>query len=183
MIPRRGWGLATALAAFFCCGTGLEVSAQQQERKLLERIQRPDMTLGSPLQNKPFSSAGRFGSKDASFASKSFSTGSALLGRDTLSTRSFFGIRNPWFGRREFATKPFTTEKSGSFSSRNFSVRSFAAEPYRPAGRGSEWSGKSLPVKAHVPAPAAPGAVQQLSERISKDLTIDEVRELLNKPR
>lgn len=183
MIPQRGCILGMLLAALLCCGTGLEVSAQQQERKLLERIQRPDMTLGNPLQNKLFASEGRFGMKNAAFASKNFETGSANLGREALATRSFFGIRNPWLGRREFATQSFTTEKSGFLSKRPFSVRSFAARPYISAGRGSEWGGKSVPVKAHTPAPAAPGAVQKLSERISKDLTIDEVRELLNKPR
>jgi len=40
-----------------------------------------------------------------------------------------------------------------------------------------------VPVRQYIPQPSAQGAVNKITDKINNKMTIDEVRELLNKPR
>jgi hypothetical protein len=155
----------------------LPARAQEQERKLADRLLRPDMSLGNPAQDKKFIAAGGT-SVDKKFVAKSFSTG------DEAASKSFGGMKGFFariFGTKDFAhadaavnTKPnpeiakantpFTTKDSSLVRQSSDATRTSGTEEYadqRPfLGQGTR---------------------QKMLNQENKPLTIDEVRELLNK--
>ena len=54
---------------------------------------------------------------------------------------------------------------------------------YYAATKNAAFGSPVVPVSTYVPAPAAEGAVSRITDKITKKMTIDDIRELLNKPR
>jgi hypothetical protein len=158
--------------------------AQKQEQKLLERIQRPDMQLGNPLQSKSFSSVGGPGLKSAPFADKTHSTAQSGTLREFSGTRSFLGIRNPWFGQRAYDAKPASlASRVGLQTSKPYPLKGASAKPFSNAEKNANASKPAFASKPFLLDGEAQGAMRQISEKVKKEMTIDDVRELLNKPR
>ena len=155
----------------------LSAGAQEQERKLADRLLRPDMSLANPAQDKQFIAAGRT-SVDKEFVAKSFSTGDEAASKNFGGTKGFFarifGTKN--FARADAAANtkpnreiakantPFTTNDSSLVRQSSDATRTAGTEEYadqRPfLGQGTR---------------------QKMLNQENKPLTIDEVRELLNK--
>lgn len=176
--------LAPAFLAFLAFPSFL--GAQQQERKLLDRIQRPNMELANPMQGKSFHGGGGVEIKDAAIGRNAFAGTKSAAFKEFTGTRSFFGIKNPWFGNRVFESKSATLSKSGglgkldaAYPVRDAHTREFpSSEKQASLGNSS-----SIPSRPFLVRGEAQGALEQLSTKISKEMTIDDIRELLNKPR
>ena len=110
---------------------------------------------------------------DQKYAAKKFESG-----------RSFFGIKNPWFGEKVFNageaglwSKSLVANSDRKVSAGQTGTKSFASE------------GKAAPAEAPVETKvfiaqgSAQGSVSGVSDRIHKEMTVEEVRELLNKNR
>lgn len=176
---------ALASALFFLLPPVAFLNAQEQERGLMERIQRPDMQMGNPLQGKTYSNPGSLKIKDSS-PLKTFSTGTANAGaKEFAGTRSFFGLKNPWFGNKVYDAKSAALSPRGGSAnlSSAFPVRQAVVNEFSGAARKADLASAVVPVRPFLDKGAAQGALDQLSDRITKEMTIDEVRELLNKPR
>lgn len=162
----------------------LSAPAQQQEKKLLDRIQRPDMQLGSPLQSKSYEGTTDFKIKSAAASSKTYGVAGSANLKEFQGPRSFLGIKNPWFGQRTYDAKTASlTAKGGGDLSKSYSVNQAAVSPYSASTRSANPSKPELPLKPFLVQGEAQGAMQQISDKVKKEMTIDDVRELLNKPR
>jgi hypothetical protein len=171
--------LAPALAL---CVVTTVATAQQQEQSLEDRLLRPDTTAGNRMQDKAFAGP-------AAVRLKSFGTGSfggvKAAPLKTFSTKSFLGIKNPWFGKKVFGTgESQFAGRADRDASKRYGVKTMATKDFVQSQKSPE-SDKILPNRA-APRPylvqgAAQGAVNKFTENLQRELTIDEVRELLNK--
>jgi hypothetical protein len=152
------------------------VSAQEQERKLVDRILRPNMSLVNSAQNK------QFGVSEISVAKrarpKSYYTPDRSLGKSFAAGRAF--------PSRQFAARHFGAGDTAA----NISPRSHVTktDPVRVAAAAS---GSRIAPENGTSLPAAPfagnrpflgrGKSQEALSARDTPLTIEQVRELLNK--
>ncbi len=159
------------------CLTSLSLSAraQEQERKLADRLLRPDMSLANAAQDKKFTAVGGT-SVDKKFVAKSFSTGDERTMKSFGGTRSFF---SRVFGTRTFTRAEASAQSNARISYANAQFKTKESSLVRPASdstktaRVREYAGK----KPFL----GKGTRQKILSQEDKPLTIDEVRELLNK--
>ena len=175
--------LAPALLALLALPAFL--GAQEQERKLLDRIQRPNMELTNPMQGKSFNGGGGVEIKDATVGRQAFTGAKSPLLKEFAGTRSFFGIKNPWFGNRVFETKPASLSKSGGLGKLDaaYPVRDALTREFPSSEKQANLGTSTVPVRPFLVRGESQGALEQLSTKINKEMTIDDIRELLNKPR
>ncbi len=172
--------------------------AQEQEKGLLERIdskrrlaiesmngsgkKSPELT--SPLASKSYGAS--------TFVTKNFGTGSFRT-KDaqmkTYATKSFFGIKNPWFGKTTFETSASRAAgRSARESAQQFQTEAFAVNAYGKAGKQDALTAAAaLPANTQPRPYLGPGkpdpseGVDKFTQNLSRDLSIDDVRDLLNK--
>ena len=150
-------------------------TAQEQERKLVDRLLKPDTSLQNPVQAKQFVARGSTATKQA--PTKEFYV------RARPPEKGFFG--------RLFRTKDFNT-KSSHYHDMQASVATrtkipktdvaYSTAAYRDVETARE-SGKSAEVaEFNGTRPfLIQGKSQKALSQQDRPLTIDEVRELLNK--
>jgi hypothetical protein len=169
---RKLTGVWVFLFAALCSASG-----QDQERKLVDRLLKPDMTLQNEAQNKKFTGEG-----------------SASINK-RANVRTFYAYQKTrsknFSGTRDFATNQFYSQtyhsRRGSYdvSSRQTMTNSRAAYANQTARdvRDAPQSGKKVASRAY--AGTRPfldeGKSQKSLNQQNAPLTIDEVRELLNK--
>jgi hypothetical protein len=152
------------------------VHAQDQESKLVDRLLRPDITLGNSAQNKKFIA-------DGASINKKASVGTFYL-RKKSNSKSFAGTRD--FSAGQFNSQSFQgTRDAPGISSRQ------AIGNFRPAyatrtargPRDAPQSDKRIASRSY--AENRPflnqGKSQKSLNRQNAPLTIEQVRELLNK--
>ena len=172
--------------------------AQQQEQGLIDRIDakrqmalksmdgssKPNPALASPLANKAFGTSSSIGMK--TFDTSNFS---GVKGAEvkTFETRSFFGVKNPWFGNKIFDTYASrASSRSASDSGKQYQTDSYATRSYEKSGKKDLADANTeLPsgaqARPYLVKPKAEGGVSRFTQNLSKELTIDDVRDLLNK--
>jgi hypothetical protein len=168
--------------------------AQQQERKLIDRIMKPDQTLEYDVRQSSFSSSHTI-SPPTAHVEKTFSYDQHVLAKP-FDAKTFSGAKTAWFGNFHFATNeartkgkfeiPNATKKADTKtvpvsaareSSKTMDTHAFAAgsKSYFSRGRSQDRFDKEGP--AATASTARPlGYSGEL-----KPLTIDDIRELLNK--
>ena len=151
--------------------------AQEQESKLADRLLRPDMSLSNSAQNKKFNAVDGT-PVDKKFVAKSFYSG------DPAMAKSFSGGRS--FSSKNFRAKKLSWGDtaayfSGAGVSPSLSKR-FATKGSSAIRTASE-SGKAARVRDYPDKRPflAKGTRQKALSQQDKPLTIEEVRELLNK--
>ena len=153
--------------------------AQEQEQRLIDRVLKPNTALANPAQNKKFT-----GERTASFDKPA-------------QTRSFFSSKKPVlktssetdhaYSPRQFAARHFRAgDSSASISSRSQVTKNdtVIAMPAATAGtRVAPESNETTPVREY--ASNRPfldkGKSAKSLQAQNKPLTIEQVRELLNK--
>lgn len=149
--------------------------AQEQEQKLVDRLLKPNMELGNSAQNKKFYA-------DKTSVHKQATVG-AFYWQQKSNTKTFNGTRD--FSAQDFDSHPFYAGKNGSTFetqpaksaqrsatvSSNKSVRSFQGRD-KAAGTG-DYSGNRPYLEK--------GKSQKSLDRKNPPMTIEQVRELLNK--
>ena len=155
--------------------------AQKQEGGLLDRIDHPDRTLAYSPADKQFGTASAAGNRQATVHAFAFSHGATLRSGDGVFRTHGYG------GKDEFRTQDYSTRVSPASSQgfsqtdKTFGTKSVEGKEDRAAnktlitGRGEDTdSGK--PFLGH-------GKRQEYIDdlRRQKNLTIDQVREILNK--
>jgi hypothetical protein len=163
----------------------LSVQAQTQEKKLVDRILKPDMQLSSTLQGRSFEKGGSVDLKKAGGTKAGFSGVRDAQIKDYPFQRSFLGVKNPWFGGKVYDTQTASTWAKSTVANagREVPVKKAEAVGYYDATRQANFGSPVVPLQPFIPQGAAQGAVSQITDKINGKMTIDEVRELLNKPR
>jgi hypothetical protein len=161
--------------------------AQEQEKGMLARIEsaRPDSKMVNPMQTQAFSTAG--------FSTKAFGAseygGVKSAGIKTFETRSFFGLKNPWFGRKVFETSAENLGKREARESREkYKTDVYAVQEFAKAGKPDLVDAATVAPSAAQPRPyLIPGKTQsgvdKFTQNLQMELTIEDVRDLLNKGR
>ena len=178
-------GLRCFRVALLLVATAATGAAQVQERKLMDRVLKPDMELGNPLQAKSFSEGSSVALRKASESRDSYAGVRDAYIKDFAYTRSFLGIKNPWFGGKVYdtAAASLLTKSALVNADREVPVKKEEAAGYYDATKSVNYGSPVVPVREFIPSPAAQGSVSGISDKINDKMTIDEVRELLNKPR
>lgn len=152
------------------------VHAQDQESKLVDRLLRPDMTLRNTAQNKGFIA-------DGASINKKASVGTFYV-RKKSNSKSFAGTRD--FSTRQFNSQSFQgTRNAPGISSREAIGNSHPVYATRTARgpRDAPQSDKRIASRSY--AENRPfldqGKSQKSLNRQNAPLTIEQVRELLNK--
>jgi hypothetical protein len=166
-----------SLALFVSLLTALScLRAQDQERKLVDRLLRPDMTLQNSEQKKKFIA-------DGASINKKATVGTFYVGKKSNS-KTFSGGRE--FSAQQFNSRAFHGSRSTfETSSQQALGNSRLAYPAQSARglRNAPQSNKK--VASHTYAENGPfldqGKSQKSLNRQNAPLTIDQVRELLNK--
>lgn len=155
--------------------------AQEQEQNMLERIQNPTMEANR-MHNKTFQ--GGTGIQVREFQTGAF-TGNKSATTKEFTTRSFLGMRNPWFGEKVYDSRAASiANRSALEASNTFTTASFAVDANSSANRSADISAtltdSMKPREAAIPS-TAQGSVDQFTQNLDRDLSIDDVRKLLNK--
>ena len=168
----RGLVVCTVLAVLICGARG-----QDQERKLIDRLLKPDMALQNDAQNKKFA-----GDSSASM-NKRPSVGSFYIHQQP-SSKNFSGTRD--FAASRFYSQAYHGGSSAYETSlqQTMANSQFARANHTASGvRDAPQSGKKVASRAY--AENRPfldeGKSQKSLNQKNAPLTIDQVRELLNK--
>jgi hypothetical protein len=153
--------------------------AQKQERRLIDRLLKPDTGLANPAQNKKFSA------KRSNSFNKPARTATFYSARKPV-TKTFSEQRS--LTPREFAARHFRAGDSAAYlSSRSQPLKSdtMIVPPNATAGiRVAPESNTSTPVREYASSNRPfldKGKSQKSLHAQDKPLTIEQVRELLNK--
>lgn len=156
---------------------GHHAHAQQQERKLEERLTRPDMTLSNPAQNKAFNGGKSFTSTANSHAA----------------AKPFLFSR--WFRSKQFSTKSFTSEnytpgelkiplseaqtKESRQGEKVYQTKAAEVSEAREGDKPFAAGGYAGTRQFHGQGKSQKALDQKYANQ--EPMTIDQVRELLNK--
>jgi hypothetical protein len=166
--PFAVWALVTAA---LCC-----VRAQDQEKKLVDRLLKPDMTLQNDAQNKKFTGDG------SSSINKRASVGTFYV-HQKPSSKGFGGTKD--FSTTQFYSQTYRGGRSAYEVSSQQTFANSKATYASKTARVSDapQSGKKVASRAY--AGNRPfldeGKSQKSLSRKNDPLTIEQVRELLNK--
>jgi hypothetical protein len=152
------------------------VRAQDQESKLVDRLLRPDMTLQNTAQNKKFIADRTSINKQA--------TVSTFYVQKKSNSKNFSGTRE--FSAQEFSSQSFHgTRAASGISSRQPMENSQSAYATRTASdlRDAQQSNKTAASRSFAGNRQFldKGKSQKALSRKNPPLTIEQVRELLNK--
>jgi hypothetical protein len=170
--------ILTAALLFASLASGF---SQTQEAKLVDRIMKPNMAKSNPLGNKAFAGTTAVPLGSSSAVGQTFQGVKDATVKD-FSTRSFLGLKNPWFGSRVFSTKAEAQMSAYDVKQAGFN-KSVDTAGYHGATKDPNLGSPVVPLATYIPAPAAQGAVSRISDKVTEKMTIDDVRELLNKNR
>jgi len=163
--------ISVLLLAASCC-----LRAQDQERKLVDRLLRPDMTLQSSEQKKKFIA-------DGTSTNKKARVGTFYVEKKSKS-KTFLRTRE--LSTQQFNSRPFHGSRSAfENSSRQAVGNSRFAYPTQSARGPRDVPQSDKKVASRAYAENRPfldqGKSQKSLNRQNAPLTIDQVRELLNK--
>ena len=168
----RSFAVFIVLAILICCACG-----QDQERRLIDRLLKPDMALQNDAQNKKFTV------DDSASINKRVSVGLFYIQHQTAS-KNFFGTRD--FATSRFYSQAYHSGRGAyeASSQQTMANSQFAHANHTASGvRDAPQSGKKVASRAY--AGNRPfldeGESQKSLNQKNAPLTIDQVRELLNK--
>jgi hypothetical protein len=159
--------------------------AQQADKKLLDRVTaKPDMSLINPMNNKKFDGGGFYLGKKVAGSSR-FLYEQKLSVEKYRNVRSFLGLKNPWFGKMIYDSS------QASLWSKTLVGNAGRKVPVEPAHTDKFYQadkkavGRAEPVKtsAYPGRGTAQGSLDKISDKIDKNMTIEQIREILNKNR
>jgi len=174
--------MRAALVLLFCLTAVAVCPAQQQEKTLMERLDASQKNwnagMSSPLNGKKFEGNTDLKIKKSDIADTY--RGSKGFGAESYTTRSFFGLKNPWFGKKVMKTDAANLwSKSMVASDKKFAVDAASIREFPQAKKSMLGTNHIVEKKTFIPDPKAQGTLDQTKQQ----LTIDEVREILNKNR
>ncbi|MBV9007627.1 MAG: hypothetical protein JO354_00455 [Verrucomicrobia bacterium] len=152
------------------CLFALQAHAQDQDRKLVERLLEPDMKMQNSAQNKRFTAI-------SNVSASSASTHQFYVPEKKL-TRNFLGTRQ--FATSQFSSRPFQTK--AAYMRPGHETRTYPTRAARDVSTAREFPAKySTRDFAGTRPFLGRGKSQQALHAQDHPLSIDDIRELLNK--
>jgi hypothetical protein len=174
-----------ALPFLFCFLAGACCLAQQDDKKLLERVMgKPDMSLINPMNGKKFQGEGFSPGKKAVGSAK-FLYDEKVPAQKSHSVRSFLGVKNPWFGKvvHDSNQASLWSKSLVANADRKIAVESAKVQKFHQADKKAARRDEPVKAAAYLGRGSAQGSLDQISDKIDKNMTIEQVREILNKDR
>ena len=167
--------IAVVVVVLFSCGFSV-VRAQEQEHRLVDRLLRPDMTLQNSAQNKKFSA--RIQAFDKQAEVRPFYVAKVPRTKEYVDQREF--------SAKEFAAHHFRDgEMTSTMQTRAQRVKAFAVDEGTGALAVRDMPGGSKKVASSEFTGSRQfldkGKSQKALSQHDTPLTIEQVRELLNK--
>ena len=153
--------------------------AQQQERKLIDRVLQPDMTLANPMQNMAYNSGGANGLDTTKSASVKDYYFTQTFSPKTFETKDFES-KSYWQGDFQFATKPAEV-KTSSFAHKLFETKSAEVKDAREAGKSYSENSRQYETREAVERGKTSQAHLNATVLGAPGMNMDQVRALLNK--
>jgi hypothetical protein len=166
---------ALLLALLTCAGA---LHAQVQEGGTMDRILHPDRTLKYSDADHKFDAPAAAGSKQAIVRPYPFSHPAAVKAGDGVFRTRDFNSKS--YRTRDFATKPAAT-KDFDKTGKTYAVRAVAVNEDRAAGKTMDTHGYVPAGKPYLERGKRQDTIDEIPD--AKKMTIDQVRELLNKPK
>lgn len=152
---------------------------------MLERMLHPNRGKKTVYEGKVFHPSDHFETK--TFQTKQYG-GTKQFESKSFATKAFEGARDSWIGKKLFPEKKLSEKFQGEspdsgkkFDSKAFSTKDYAAlDKKSPYSTQDAFQTKQISLKGKTQ-----GALDnnpKLEEAVRKGLSIDDVRELLNKP-
>lgn len=152
--------------------------AQEQDQKMMNRIMNVDRTRANAMGAKQF--------ETSAFAASEFRGGEYAGVKSARTkeyrTRSFLGIPNPWFGKKVYQTQAARELTRYVLSDKAFSSRSFEAGAAPDANRAAAQSDRAAETRGFFGRGKSQAALDA-SRPAGAPLSLDQVREVLNRPR
>jgi hypothetical protein len=163
----------------FSCASA--VFAQQQEQKMLDRIMNPDRDRANPMGEKAFTSKPFEGRE---FRGTGEFTGIKTARTKEFVTREFLGVRNPWFGKKVYATEEAKDLHRYVVADRDYASRAVETRAVNDSEKAARIDSRTEAEagRAFLGRGKAQAAISAQNPS-QGPLTVDEVRELLNRPR
>ena len=157
----------------------LPAVAQQQEQGMMDRIMNPKADKANPMGEKTF--------KATPCASSEFHGTKAYGGvkearTKEFGTRSFLGIRNPWFGKKVFETRAAEELTRYVLSDKAFASRAVESKPARDASKRAAGVDGAVDARDFLARGKSQSSLNNTYQS-GPTLSLDEVRELLNRNR
>jgi hypothetical protein len=166
-------------AGCYCC------LAQQHsdDKKLLERVMaNPNMSLVNPMDGKKFNTAGFSSAKKATGPS-TFLYDQKFSSQKYQNVRSFLGVKNPWFGKVVYESNKASlwSKTLVKNADKKVDVESVKTRKFHLADKKAAKREDPVRGSTYLERGGAQGSLDRVSEQIGKNLTIDQVRQILNK--
>lgn len=154
--------------------------AQQQDQTMMERIMNPNRDKTNPMGAKKFAQKPFEGREFAGV--RDFGGVSKAPTKD-FATRKFLGIRNPWFGKKEFETDAARGLRKFALADREYSSRTVDTREAPDAKRGMVVRSAGMDTTKQFLDRGKSQDALDAATPAGKPLSIDDVRELLNRNR
>jgi hypothetical protein len=156
------------------------LAAQEQEQRMMDRIMNPKVDQANPMGDKEFSAS--------AFAAKKFETGGEYRGIKSArtkeyTTRKFLGIRNPWFGKKVHETEAARELTKYVLSDKEFTSRAVESRAALEEGRAALQFNGEIDARQFLGRGKSQAVLDQTYSQGGAPLSLDEVRELLNRNR
>jgi hypothetical protein len=156
------------------------LAAQEQEQRMMDRIMNPKVDQANPMGDKTFSGT--------AFSAKKFDAGGEYRGvkaarTNEYTTRKFLGIRNPWFGKKVFETDAARELTKYVLSDKEFASRAVESKAAPEEGREALQFDGEIDARQFLGRGKSQAALNQTYSQGGAPLSLDEVRELLNRNR
>lgn len=140
---------------------------------------KPDPNLVSSLSGRKFD--GSIGKFDRKASGQNAFLFDQKVAPSNFGTRSFFGLKNPWFGRKvaQTDTASLWSKTEVANANRKYPLEAAQVREFYQADKKATEPADPVPTRAIKPDGKSQGFLTTVSEQ--KNLTIDQVRELLNK--
>jgi hypothetical protein len=171
MVQRWDSSVDKAIAAV---NAGADPKASRRAKKKSE--------LTVDFAAKTFSSSG-VGGSGRKTETQSFAIGKTEASTGKFQTREFFGLKNPWFGRKVYQseTASLLGRDTAAGASKTFATDAAATRSYYQAGKSVPVSNQVVPLRSTKVEGKAQGVLDAISGQ--KQMTVEDVREVLNKSR
>jgi hypothetical protein len=140
---------------------------------------KPDPLLQNSFQSKTFGGGGGTFSKKLS-GQKEFLF-DQKVSTSNFSTRSLFGLKNPWFGKKvvETGKASLWSKTEVANADKKFPLESADTREFYQADKKAGERMEAVPIRSIKMEGKSQGLMTSIAEQ--KNLTVEQVRELLNK--
>ena len=180
--------LCAALAAlvFAPVTTASPATGEPPRPGMLERLLNPDKAAKNEFEGKSFEAGGGVAGRQVKTSEYA---GVKSFGGKNFETREYQGGRQSWMDRLLFRGRdknlPENLRGANRDASKKFETKELTTKNFEGGDRQSRLgSTEAFPVRDIKPKGTTQGAIdndRQLQEKIKKGLTVDDVRNLLNK--